>query len=82
MTTSNNDISVNGKAKEALFRSMELIMKNLQTNMEHLNKPEIYPLTKTKEEEITDWYLCEQTWENIEPKIVVKFNAESVHRRA
>lgn len=50
--------------------------------MEHLNKPEIYLLTETKEEEITDWYLCERTWENIEPKIVDKFNAEPAHRRA
>lgn len=49
--------------------------------MEHLNKREIYLLTETKEEEITDWYLCEQTWEHIEPKIVSKFDAEPVHRR-
>lgn len=35
----NNHVQVNGKAKEILFQSMELIMKNLQENMEHLNKP-------------------------------------------
>ena len=46
MTSSNNDISVNGKAKDALFRSMELIMKNLQTNMEHLNKPKYFKYTQ------------------------------------
>ena len=50
--------------------------------MEHLDKPEIYGITETKDEEITDWFLCEQVWEHIEPKIVDNFNAESVHRRA
>ena len=50
--------------------------------MEHLNKREIYLLTETKEEEITDWYLCEQIWENLEPKIMAEFHAELVHRRA
>ena len=50
--------------------------------MEHLNRPEIYHITESKEEEITDWFLCEQIWERVEPKIVEKFNAEPVHRRA
>ena len=50
--------------------------------MEHLNKPEIFSITETNEEEMTDWYLCEQTWEHVEPKIVDTFNAESVIRRA
>ena len=50
--------------------------------MEHLNKPEIFNITETNEEEITDWYLCEQTWEEIEPKVVANFNAEPVIRRA
>lgn len=49
--------------------------------MEHLNKTEIFSITETAEEEITDWYLCEQTWEHIEPKIVSNFNAEPVHMR-
>jgi len=49
--------------------------------MEHLNKTEIFNLTETNEEEITDWYLCERIWENVEPKIVEKFNAEIVIRR-
>ena len=50
--------------------------------MEHLNKPEIFNITETNEEEITDWFLCEQTWEQIEPKVVANFNAEPVIRRA
>lgn len=50
--------------------------------MEHLDRPEIYGVTETKDEEMTDWFLCEQVWEHIEPKIVDNFNAESVHRRA
>ncbi|MHA1670115.1 MAG: SIS domain-containing protein [Promethearchaeota archaeon] len=37
--------SVNGKAKEILFQSMELIMKNLQENMEHLMKPKHFEHT-------------------------------------
>lgn len=50
--------------------------------MEHLDRPEIFGITETLDEEITDWYLCERIWELIEPKIVKKFDAESVHRRA
>jgi 6-phospho-3-hexuloisomerase len=34
----NLTLSLNGKAKRILFRSMELIMRNLQENMEHLDK--------------------------------------------
>lgn len=34
----NNGIKVNGKEKRILFQSMDLIMKNLETNMEHLDK--------------------------------------------
>jgi hypothetical protein len=50
--------------------------------MEHLDRPEIYGITETKDEEMTDWFLCEQVWEHIEPLIVTNFNVESVHRRA
>ncbi len=50
--------------------------------MEHLDKREIYGITETEEEEITDWFLCEQVWEHIEPKIIAKFGVEPVHRRA
>lgn len=42
----NNHMQVNGKAKEILFQSMELIMKNLQENMEHLNKPRYFKHTQ------------------------------------
>lgn len=49
--------------------------------MEHLNKKEIFDITESTEEEITDWYLCEMTWDHIEPKIVSHFNAEPVHMR-
>ena len=37
---------VNGKAKKILFESMELILKNLQDNMEHLNKPKYFKHTQ------------------------------------
>ncbi len=50
--------------------------------MEHFDKPEKYHVTQTEAEEITDWFLCEQVWEEIEPKIVAEFGAEPVHRRA
>lgn len=50
--------------------------------MEHMDKPEKYHVTQTEAEEITDWFLCEQIWEEIEPKIVAEFQAEPVHRRA
>lgn len=38
--------TVNGKARKILFESMELIMKNLQDNMEHLNKPKYFKHTQ------------------------------------
>ena len=49
--------------------------------MEHMDRVEIYGITETKNEEIADWYLCEQIWEHLEPKIVQEFKAEPVHRR-
>jgi len=45
MTTEENS-EVNGKAKAILFESMKLIMKNLQDNMEHLNKPKHFKHTQ------------------------------------
>lgn len=36
--TKTNEIVVNGEAKRVLFRSMELIMKNIQANIDHLDK--------------------------------------------
>ena len=50
--------------------------------MERLNRPEIYGITQTKEEEITDWYLCEQIWDEIIPRIEGKFDLESIKKRA
>ncbi len=50
--------------------------------MEHMNRYEMYGLSESEEEEITDWFLCEQIWDEIEPKIVSNFNFEPVHRRA
>lgn len=38
--------TVSGKARKILFESMELIMKNLQDNMEHLNKPKYFKHTQ------------------------------------
>lgn len=49
--------------------------------MKLLNRPEIYGITESKEEEITDWYLCELVWENLVPKMETEFDMESVHRR-
>lgn len=39
-------VKVNGKAREILFQSMELIMNNLQDNMDHLNKPKYFKHTQ------------------------------------
>jgi len=41
-----NNVKVNGKAKEILFQSMELILKNLQENMQHLGKPKYFAHTQ------------------------------------
>jgi len=49
--------------------------------MEHLNRPEIFGLTETEDEEITEWYLCEQTWEHLIPEMNETFEMERVHRR-
>ncbi|MFW9946138.1 MAG: SIS domain-containing protein [Candidatus Odinarchaeota archaeon] len=42
----NDEVKVNGKAKEILFQSMELIMKNLKANMDHLSKPKYFTHTQ------------------------------------
>ena len=42
----NDDVKLNGKAKEILFQSMELIMKNLKANMDHLSKPKYFTHTQ------------------------------------
>ncbi len=46
MTTTNIELEPNGKAKGILFRSMELIRKNLRENIEHLNKPKHFKYTQ------------------------------------
>jgi 6-phospho-3-hexuloisomerase len=38
--------NVNGKTKQILFQSMELIMNNLKQNMEHLAKPKYFKHTQ------------------------------------
>ncbi len=50
--------------------------------MEHLNRPEIFGLTESEDEEITEWYLCERTWDHLIPKMDETFEMEKVHRRA
>ena len=50
--------------------------------MEMMNKAEICRFIDTPEEELTDWYLSEEIWEEIEPKIVESFKAKPVKRRS
>ncbi|MFX0071586.1 MAG: SIS domain-containing protein [Candidatus Hermodarchaeota archaeon] len=45
MTVKHNE-TVNGKARKILFESMDLIMKNLQDNMVHLDKPKYFKHTQ------------------------------------
>lgn len=49
--------------------------------MEHLNKKEIYGITESKKEEITDWILCEQTWDYLVPKINAEFDIDPIVKR-
>ena len=49
--------------------------------LEHLNKREIYGITQSRKEEITDWSLCEQIWAFVVPKIEAEFDAEPLHQR-
>ncbi len=46
MTTTNIELEPNRKDKCILFRSMELIRKNLKENIEHLNKPKYFKYTQ------------------------------------
>ena len=50
--------------------------------MEHFDKQEIFGITESEKEEITDWYLCEQVWEEVAPKIESEFDAEPLYWRA
>ena len=45
-TEENDQIQVNGKAKENLFRAMELMMQNLDANMIHLKKNKYFKYTQ------------------------------------
>lgn len=49
--------------------------------MQHLNRPEIFGITESRDEEITEWYLSEHTWEHVMPLMKEKFEMERVHRR-
>jgi hypothetical protein len=49
--------------------------------MEHLDKQEIFGITESEKEEITDWYLCEQVWEEVAPKIESELDAEPLYWR-
>ena len=42
----NDEVKVNGKVKEILFRAMEIMMKNLEDNMNHLSKPKYFAHTQ------------------------------------
>jgi len=50
--------------------------------MGRFNRKEIYGLTESEEEEITDWYLCEHIWEDIIPKLEAAFDLDTIHKRA
>jgi hypothetical protein len=50
--------------------------------MERLNRPEIFGLTQSKEEEFTDWYLCVRIWDVMIPEIEGEFDLELIHMRA
>lgn len=50
--------------------------------MEHFDKQEIFGITESEKEEITDWYLCEQIWEEVAPKIESEFDADPLYWRA
>jgi len=50
--------------------------------MGRFNRKEIYGLTQSEEEEITDWYLCEHIWEEIIPKLEAKFDLGMIHKRS
>lgn len=46
--------------------------------MEHLNRPEIPSISESEVEQITDWCLCESTWETLIPMIKEEFDAKPV----
>jgi hypothetical protein len=50
--------------------------------MEHFDRQEIFRITESETEEITDWFLCEQTWEHIASELEDEFGAEPLYWRA
>ncbi len=46
--------------------------------MEHFNKEEIYGLTGTESEEVTDWYLCENIADQLFPSMEDEFGLEGL----
>lgn len=49
--------------------------------MESLNRAEIPGITQSKDEEITDWCLCEKLWQEIVPPIIKRFDLVPVRIR-
>jgi len=49
--------------------------------MSIMDHEEIFHLTESEEEQVTDWYLCEQVWEHIIPEMEEEFDLERVYRR-
>jgi len=49
--------------------------------MEMLNKAEVCRFIKNPQEDITDWYLSEEVWENIKPELKKTFQAKQVFTR-
>ncbi|MFO7990735.1 MAG: hypothetical protein R6U61_00390 [Thermoplasmata archaeon] len=49
--------------------------------MSYIDHTEIYGITESDDEEITNWYLCEHTWEELIPEMTDRFHMEEVHRR-
>lgn len=50
--------------------------------MELMNRAEHCRLIHHPQEEITDWYLCEETWEHLKPKIENHFQVKPIVERA
>lgn len=49
-----NDVQINQMAKSVIFRSMELILKNLKDNMEHIARPKYFKYTQKFVEMVYD----------------------------
>jgi hypothetical protein len=49
--------------------------------MELLNRTEIYGLSGSDAESVTDWYLCEKIWEELLPQMESEFKLEHIRVR-